>query len=164
MKEYELSASYPKFSRLKPNSYYQGLLQNLYSGVDGEICAVLQYAYFSFNLSTFGNEHAKLFSELVEDELLHAKKLAELIIMLGGDPIFASTQGKWLSGRSVDYIKSVKQMFMLAIELKEKLIIDYKSAIIKIDEMTIKRALEGILHEEESHLIMLKNVYRSFGA
>ena len=163
MKEYELNKehSYPKFSRLKPNSYYQGLLQNLYGGADGEVCAFLQNTYHSFMMSAFGNENSKLFSEMAEEDIFHSKKLAELIIMLVGDPIYASAQGKWLTGRSVDYIKSTRQMFLIAIEQKEKLIIDYKSALLKIDEPVIKKALSSILQDEETHLVKLKNIYRS---
>ena len=75
--------------------------------------------------------------------------------------MFCGTQGVWLGGRAVDYVKGVKQMVGINIEAKEKLVIDYKTTIAKIDELQIKRMLEGILHEEEEHLTKLKAVYRA---
>ena len=152
---------YPKIKGIKNNSYYQGLLQNLYSGGDGEMASFFQLTYQNFILYPFGSEHASTFAQLAEEDLLHAKHLAQAIISLGGDPAFCSTQGVWLSGRVVDYIKGVKQMVGINIEAKEKLVIDYKTTISKIDEIQIKRMLEGILQEEEEHLSKLKSIYRA---
>ena len=162
MKEFFVGESnvYPKIKGIKNNSYYQGLLQNLYAGGDGEMACFFQFTYQSFILSPFGSEHSKLFSEIAEEDLVHAKHLAEGIISLGGDPAFMSTQGVWLSGRVVDYVKGVKQMVGINIEIKEKLIIDYKTTIAKIDELRLRRMLEGILEEEENHLAKLKTIYR----
>lgn len=163
MKEFFVGESnvYPKIKGIKNNSYYQGLLQNLYAGGDGEMASFFQLTYQNFILSPFGSEHASTFARLAEEDLVHAKRLAGAIISIGGDPVFCSTQGVWLGGRAVDYVKGVKQMVGINIEAKEKLVIDYKTTIAKIDELQIKRMLEGILHEEEEHLTKLKAVYRA---
>ncbi len=152
---------YPKIKGIKNNSYYQGLLQNLYAGGDGEMASFLQLSYQNFILSPFGSSHASTFASIAEEDLVHAKELAKAIIMLGGDPAFCSNQGVWLSGRVVDYVKGIKQMVAINIEAKEKSIIDYKTTIAKIEELEIKRMLEGILSEEEGHLLKLKTVYRA---
>ena len=52
-------------------------------------------------------------------------------------------------------------MVGINIEIKEKLIIDYKTTIAKIDELRLRRMLEGILEEEENHLAKLKTIYRA---
>lgn len=163
MKEYQIGtgAAYPKLRQIKQNSYYQGLLQNLYASSDGELYSFMQFTYQSFMLSPFGVAEGNVFASLAEEELLHAKQLAEGIILLGGDPIFCGTQGKWLGGRAVDYVKGLRQMLDLNIEHKEKSIIDYKTTILKIDEPQIKSMLTSILSQEESHLYKLKEIYRS---
>ena len=163
MKEFFVGENnaYSKINGIKHNSYYQGLLQNLYAGNDGEMANFLQLSYQSFILSPFGSSQARVFAEIAEEDLLHAKHLAQAIISLGGDPIFCSTQGKWLGGRVVDYVKGIKQMLGINIEAKEKLIIDYKTTLTKIEEIEIKRMIEGILNEEENHLLKLKSVFRS---
>ena len=155
------SATYPKIKQIKSNSYYQGLLQNLYAGNDGEISSFFQFTYQNFILSPFGNNHASVFSKIASEDLLHAKILAEAVLMLGGDPVFCNNQGKWFGGRAVDYVKGVKQMLDLNIEAKEKHIIDYKTVISKIDEQQIKKMLQGILADEENHLYKLKEIYRA---
>lgn len=97
----------------------------------------------------FGNDYARVFGQMAEDDLFHSELLSETIISLGGNPVYCSCQGKWLGGRQIDYVKSIKQMLELDIELKEKLIIDYKSATSKIDDMKIKKLLGMIVAEEE---------------
>lgn len=152
---------YPKLTHIKHNSYYLGIVQNLFCSSESEIVCFLQFEYQKNLLLPFGNDYARVFGQLADEDLFHSELLSETIISLGGNPIYSSCQGKWLGGRQIDYVKSIKQMLELDIELKEKLIIDYKTAISKIDDMKIKRLLDMIVLEEENACqklkILLKN-------
>ena len=148
-------------SRIKNNCYYLGIVQNLYCGKEGKLASFLQFSYQSNILSPFGDAYSKIFSRFAQDELFHSILLSEIIISLGGDPIFSDNQGRWFSGRWVDYVKDIKQMLMLDIELKEKQIIEYKTAISKIDDTSVKQMLNAILHDEESCCFELKKLKRS---
>ncbi len=150
--------AYPKLARIKHNCYYLGIIQNLYCGKEGEITSFLQFSYQSNLLSPFGNDISKAFARFAQDEIFHSILLSEIIISLGGDPVYADTQGRWFSGRWIDYVKDIKQMLMLDIELKEKQIIEYKSAIAKIDDVSVKQMLKAILKDEESCYLQLKRI------
>lgn len=144
-----LKKTYPKLSRIKHNSYYQGLVQNLYCGKEGEVTLFLQFNYQSNILLPFGDDYAKIFENFANEELFHIQLLAQTIISLGGDPVYCDNQGRWFGGRWIDYIKDIKQMLELNIEMKEKIIIDYKTTISKIDDLSIKQMLNLILRDEE---------------
>lgn len=150
----------PKLNRIKHNDYYSGLVQNLFCGKEGKVASFLQFTYQANILSPFGSSFARLFSNIASDELYHTKLLSEIILSLGGDPVYASNQGMWFGGRWIDYVKDIKQMLFLNIENKEKSIIDYKTTISKIDDMQIKQALEFILKDEVSICKKLKQAYK----
>lgn len=101
------------------------------------------------------------FSKLANDELFHIKLLSEAIVALGGDPVLTDNKGLWLSGRWLDYVKDVKQMLWLNIELKQKTIIDYKTTISKIDDVQVKNVLNLILKDEQEMLNALKEELKS---
>ena len=109
-------------------------------------------------LAPYGSKYGKLFSKLSKDDLFHSSLLSEIILSLGGDPALCDTQGRWISGRWVDYVKNIKQMLLFDIELKEKQIIEYKTAISKIDYVSIKQMLGLIARDKEYALSELKSV------
>lgn len=154
-----LRKSYPKLSRIKHNAYYLGIVQNLFCGKEGKLTSFLQFTYQASILLPFGSEFAKIFSSFANDEYFHQQLLAETIISLGGDPVFCDNQGRWFGGRWIDYVKDIKQMLLLNIEMKEKTIIDFKTAISKIDDPSIKQMLGAILKDDELALAKLKELY-----
>ncbi|MEG1751498.1 MAG: hypothetical protein RR140_00180 [Clostridia bacterium] len=149
-------------SRLKPNAYYCGLIQNLYAGTEGELCTTMQFFYSANILSPFNKNLSSILEQISKTDFLHASMLSDLIIRLGGDPILINNQGKWLSGRSLDYIKDTKQIISLNLELKEKIIIDTRTAIAKIDDIQVKQVLFQILSDEILHRKSLQNLKRVY--
>lgn len=149
---------YPLIKSVCKNSYYAGLLQNLYSGSEGETISFLQLRYHSFILQQFNNRASKILSEIAICELKHQELLAHAIQMCSSDPIFANSQGKWLGGRQIDYVKDTRQILRANLEQKEKSIIDYKLAISKIENNQIKILLTSILSDEENHRLILKKL------
>ena len=149
---------YNKMMWLQPNSFYAELLQDLYAGDSGEIIAFLQFSYQSFLLIPFGEQFGKIFERLANEEFLHTKKLAEAIVMLGGNPIFANSKGKFIGGRTMSQIKDIKGMLIDDIELKEKSLINYKTTILKIENQYLKNLINSIIKEEEYQLASL-NAY-----
>lgn len=154
-------ATYPKLTRIKHNSYYLGIVQNLYCSNESEIVCFLQFEYQKNLLLPFGNDFGRFFGNIAQEDLFHSSLLAEAIISLGGNPVYCDNQGKWLGGRRIDYVKNIKAMLELDIELKEKMIIDYKSAISKIDDIKIKKMLEMIVKDEEACYSKLKELSRN---
>ncbi|MDD4110518.1 MAG: manganese catalase family protein [Clostridia bacterium] len=149
---------YPKVRDYCKNSYYSGILQNLYSGSEGETAVFLQFRYHSYILDRFNEDLSQLLRAISFDDLKHQELLANAIQMTSSDPKYCNSEGKWLGGRQIDYIKETRQVLALNLELKEKTVIDYKIAISKIDNQQIKELLSAILADEEKHRLLLKQL------
>lgn len=152
---------YPKIKGFCKNAYYAGLLQNLYAGTESETVLFLQFRYQSYILSQFNEQISRVLNDVALCELKHQELLAHAIQITGGDPIFACSQGKWLGGRQIDYIKDTKSILQINLEAKEKSIIDYKLAISKIDNTQIKLLLTAILSDEENHRLIFKKLLKN---
>lgn len=153
-----INKDYPKIKSLCKNSYYSGILQNLYAGSEGEVVLFLQLRYHSYILDNFNEQLSKVLQEISLDDLKHQELLANAIQMTSGDPIYCNSESKWLGGRQIDYIKDTVQILKLNLEAKEKTVIDYKIAISKIENQQIKLLLSSIVTDEQSHCKMLKDM------
>ncbi len=152
------NASYPALKKQNANSYYLGLIQNLYAGSEGELASFLQTSYQSALL--YEQEDICLsLQKIAEQDKKHMQLLSHAIIMLGGTPKYFNAQNKWFSTREIDYVQSLKQIVSLDIEMKEKSILDYKSTIQKVSSLDLKATLTRILQDENNHLGILKNIY-----
>lgn len=140
---------------IKPNGYYEGIIKGLYSGNEGEVLTFLQEMYQANMVYPFEKEQYEFLKKLYEDDIEHSHRLAEILVLMGADPKLLNTQNVWLSGKSIDYVKSYKQMLYTNLELKEKTIIDYKTAINKISDSNINLILELNLEDEILHKQML---------
>ncbi len=152
---------YPQVKNYCKNSYYSGILQNLFAGSEGEIITFLQLQYHANIIKNFHPKIADLLNEISLTDLKHQQLLSNAIQMTYGNPIYANSQAKWIGGRQIDYLKDTKQIILTNIELKEKAIIDYKMAISKIENIQIKLLLNSILNDEENHRLILKKLLKS---
>ena len=152
---------YPAVKNPCKNSYYCGLLQNLFAGSEGEVLTFLQFQYHANILRPFNEKISNVLNEISLTDLKHQQLLAEAIQKTYGNPVYANSQAKFISGKQIDYIKDTKQILQLNIEAKEKMIIDYKLAISKIENIQIKLLLSAILADEENHRLILKKLLRS---
>lgn len=149
---------YPTIRNFSNNSYYAGILQNLYAGSEGEVVTFLQLRYHTYTLSRFNFALSETLNKIAADDLKHQELLAHAIQMTSGDPLYSNSEGKWIGGRQIDYVKDTKQILVLNLESKEKAIIDYKLAISKIENAQIKALLSAILVDEENHRTQLKKL------
>lgn len=156
-----LGRNYPIVKSYCKNSYYSGILQNLYAGSEGEVVLFLQLCYHANVLKNFNSKISSILEEISMCDLKHQQLLASAIEKTYGNPIYATSTGKWIGGRQIDYVKSVKQILIVNLEAKEKSIIDYKIAISKIDNVQIKLLLGAILADEENHRLILKKLLNS---
>ncbi len=140
---------------IKPNGYYEGIVKGLYAGNEGEVLTFLQEMYQSNIVFPFEKEQYEFLRKLCEDDIEHAKRLSEILVLMGSDPKLINTQNVWISGKSIDYVKSYKQILYTNLELKEKVIIDYKTAINKISDNNINLILSLNLEDELLHKQMI---------
>lgn len=140
---------------IKPNGYYEGIVKNLYGGTEGEVLTFLQESYQANLVFPFEKDQYEFLNHLAKDDQEHFKRLAQILVVMGGDPKYITAQNIWISGKNVDYVKSFKQMLYMNLELKEKIIIDYKTAISKIEDKNINLILSLNLEDEILHKNML---------
>jgi len=140
---------------IKPNGYYEGLVTNLYAGNEGEVLTFMQEMYQANIVFPFEKDQYEFLKKLYEDDILHTERLAEILVLMGGDPKYLNIKNMWISGKSVDYVKSYKQMLYTNLELKEKTIIDYKTTINKINDSNINLILSLNLEDEIMHKNMI---------
>lgn len=140
---------------IKPNGYYEGLVTNLYAGNEGEVLTFMQEMYQANIVFPFEKEQYEFLKKLYQDDIIHTERLSEILVLMGGDPKYLNIQNMWISGKSVDYVKSYKQILYTNLELKEKTIIDYKTTINKINDSNINLILSLNLEDEILHKNMI---------
>lgn len=144
---------------IKPNSYYEGLLQNLYAGSQGCFVAFMQF-FYQYNQSVIEKkELCDCFEKLYENELNNCQILSQLLIKIGGDNKYFSSARKFLSGYNVDYLKNFSKIFSFDIEFLEINIIEIKNLIEKIEDKKIKFQLKIILENKKESLKILKEQF-----
>ena len=141
------------------NSYYEGLLQDLFCGKDGFFTVFMHFFYQKNQIFEYYPDFYKDFCEVLDFELKACSRLCELIIELGGDAKFYSSTKKYLSGSGVDYVKNLHAILELDIELVEKGRIDLKNVYSKVENANLRASLNEILILKNEELNILKNAY-----
>lgn len=139
---------------ISKNLYQAKLLKNLFNSSFGEVFLHLQFAYYSSVLSDFDNNFYDVFNIICNEDFLHEQKLANLIKILGDNPVFNFENYNF----EIKYFKSIKQILLQSLELKEKIIIEYKFAVKKIQNNIIKKELNLIICDEEKHRQILRKM------
>ena len=115
----------------------------------------MQEMYQANFVYPFEKEQYQFLKQLFDDDVLHANRLCQIIVLMGGDPKYLNINNMWISGKNVDYVKSYKQILYTNLELKEKTIIDYKTTINKISDSNINLILSLNLEDEILHKNMI---------
>lgn len=144
---------------IKINSYYEGLIQNLYAGCQGCFVAFMQFFYQHNQSIVFEPKLSDCLKILYEKELENCKLLSELLLKMGGDNKYFSSGRKFLSGYNVDYVKNFSKIFSSDIEFLEINIIEIKNLIQKIDNTKIKIQLKIVLENKKNSLKILKEQF-----
>lgn len=142
---------------LTKNSYYEGLLQDLFCGNDGFFTIFLHFFYQFNQFLVYNNNFSSIFKFVYMKELENCEVVSNLLVLMGGDAKFYSSNKKFISGSGIDYVKNLKSAFELDIELVEKSLIDVKNALVKIDNTKIKEKLRIVIKNKEEELDKLKN-------
>ena len=141
------------------NSYYQGLVQNYYSGKNGCFNAFMNFFYQFEQSLIFNKNLIDMFEKLYKLELENCIILSQILLKNGVDCKFLSGQKKFLSGCDVEYTKSFSQMFLNDIEMLEVGVIEVKNLILKIKNLNARAEFGKILKNKKTELKMLRENY-----
>ena len=155
--KYKFSDKLPEVKILEPNVKDAYILQGDYAGINGETTAILTYVYQSYVVRPFDEEIAEVLENIAVVEMTHHKTLGDLIISLGGDPIYAY-QGRFWTGKNVCYNKNLKEMLISNIKAEEDAIAGYEYSIDRICTEGIDELLGVIIEDERLHIKAFKEI------
>lgn len=141
------------------NSYYMGLIQNLYGGSKGCFVAFMQFFYQYNQSKVFDAKYQECFKKLYEIEIENCEILSELLLRMGGENKFYSSSFKFVSAQSVDYVQNFEKMFFSDIEFLEIGVADLKSVTSKIENLEIRKRLSRVLQNKKASLKILRENY-----
>lgn len=147
---------------IKSNSYYEGLIQNLYGGAEGCFSAFMHFFYQHNQCEVFYPEYSCCFEKIYQLELENCEFLSKVLLRMAGDNKYYSSSKKFLSGYNIDYVKNLDKIFLLDIEFLELNVIEIKNLICKIDDLEIKKMLKKVLENKKNSLKIVKENYLQF--
>jgi len=163
--KYRAPGPYPEIKVTSPNLTYAEILMDDYAGVVSEFTAINQYLYHHYFFEVIDEELGEILEGTSINEMYHLEILAELILLLGGDPKFRgseSTQGRYWSGGYVQYGHTICEQLDLDIQAELDAIKNYVEHIQLIDDPNIKAILRRIIKDEEVHLRLFEEQKKRF--
>lgn len=155
--EYQAKIDFPKIEITKPNLRDAGILQVSLAGMKSETTSILSYLYQSYVIEPFDEDIAGLLKKIAKVEMHHQDLLSTMITALGGDPIMAS-QGRFWTGKYINYTNNLKEILSMNIEAEEQAIEYYRYSIERICTESVKEVLACIIEDELVHINAFKEV------
>lgn len=153
---------YPNIDDLCPDRRTAYLLSPTYAGNNGELTAILQYAYHENFFEKYGAfEVATTIKEIAICEMFHLKLLAKALINLGAPPVYTTTafnKYAFYTTATVSRTTKPKQMLLDEISGEMQAITAYEEVIQNIDNEPVKELIMRIKLDEELHLTTLKEL------
>ncbi|MDA8234386.1 MAG: manganese catalase family protein [Clostridia bacterium] len=141
---------YPLVKVLAENPFYANLLLEDYGGLVSEFTAIAQYSYNHF--VTDEEEVGELMECVSITEMHHLELLGETIKMLGGDPKYVNSRGKFWNADYVYYGKGAYEILTSAIASEKEAIEQYRRHQQVIVDPHIVNLLERIIKDEIRHI------------
>jgi bacterioferritin len=127
---------------------YEKSIELLNTAIADELGAIHQYMYFHFRLDDLGyNPLAALLKQTAIEEMLHAERVAERILFLGGEV-------EMVVGREVEKIHEAKEMLAKAKSLEQEAIAMYNDFALQAAQHAdsgTKKLFEDLVADEERH-------------
>ncbi|MBQ8404704.1 MAG: demethoxyubiquinone hydroxylase family protein [Clostridia bacterium] len=157
----EYDAPYPEIRVERKNPNYARMLSLAYAGPDSELTTILSYLYG--NKVCTGKMPASLSDMLkyiAKVEMRHLDMLGELIMLLGGDPRFASGPRchVGINTAMLNYQTDTAMVLRNAIAGEEGAVRLYNELIRAIDDRYIREILKRIIKDEEHHIKLFREM------
>ncbi len=121
---------------------------HLNAAIADELAAIHQYMYFHFRLADLGYAPlANLLKQTAIEEMLHAERIAERILFLGGEV-------EMVVGRDVQKIHEPTEMLKRAMQLEQESIAMYNRFALECGaraDSASKKLFEDLVAAEEVH-------------
>lgn len=157
-----LDLPYPPTRVREKNRSYAALLSVDYCGSVSELTAIAQYINDQNRMSCDHCPQANVILQIAIAEMIHLRKLGELIYLLGGEVEFVAKcqngrQKAW-TAEYLDPQDDIRQMLLQAIDSEKDAISQYRMHIGKICDDYVSAVLERIILDEEYHIMLLQTL------
>ncbi len=154
-------APYPSLDGLSNDPLSARILSTAYATPSGELNAVLQYIYHSFNFAAEGDAtRAELLKSIAIAEMIHIDLLGTAMINLGTQPVyscFPPAKYNFYSTKFVAYSRSLRNMIEDDIMGEKHAIYGYERMLPHLKNKTLIELIERIIEDEKLHVEALKN-------
>ena len=158
---YADASPWPVLTVQGPNLHDAALLAEDYAGADGEMTAALQYIYHHTVTKKYPDV-AEAMEKISVIEMMHMEKLANAILLLGGDPRFAARESIWSAG-SVRYGGSLAEALHLDLAAEYTAIRNYQAHLRAARDPAIGELLARIVRDEEVHVRCFQTLLAKYG-
>ena len=148
-----LTMPWPEVGALRPDRALVRALFGVYAGAHGELTAVSQYFYNSLTADQ-GDGLADLFASVARNEMVHLKKLGQLIGRYGGDPRlvgFAGGRAHWWSAGALRYGQGREKMLRQAVAGEREAVRAYRQLAARMEPQP-RALIERIIQDEQHHI------------
>lgn len=133
------------------------MLMPSYSGVAGELTAILTYAFQSY-ITLKLQDVKEALEKVAQVEMHHHELLGTTITKLGGFPVMGA-RNYW-NGSFVNYTLDPKKFLAQNIIAEENAIRNYERTILNITSPQVKTLLERIILDEQVHIEDFKELLK----
>ena len=156
--EVKINKPYPELVNIQEDANTVAILKNLANSRVGELGAILQYTYQSVIADKTYEQIAEIFEEIGVVEMMHLDMLMHAISLFGGVPKYDDSQGVFFNTVNMLYPLKLKEMLDLNIKGETLAIENYKMAIPRVQNQSLKMLFERIIEDEERHLSIFKKI------
>ncbi|MBC8571172.1 ferritin-like domain-containing protein [Zongyangia hominis] len=156
---------YPPIRVEKPNRRYAQMLSVDMASAKSEMTSITQYVYHSWVLHGTYGEAAHTLDRIAMVEMRHLDILGQLIVLLGGDPVYQSTRQNrrivW-NGAMVTYRKRFTQAIQDDIALEQAAIDLYTRQAAAILDPYVSTIIRRIIQDELIHLKIFRSLLEEY--
>lgn len=149
---------YPEITNATDDIQTVAILKNLANTRSGELRAVLQYVYQSVISDKIDEDIATIFEEIGIVEMMHLDMLMHAITSFGGTPDYVDSQRNFFNSGMVNYATKLKEMLDNNIQGETLAIENYRQAIQKVNNKSLKDLFARIIEDEQRHVEIFKTI------
>ena len=154
----KIDKPYPEITNANDSPQVVAIIKNLANTRAGELRAVLQYVYQSVVADSVEEEIATIFEEIGIVEMMHLDMLMHTITEFGGIPEYNDSQRNFFNANVVNYTTKLSEMLDNNIQGESLAIENYKQAIMRVDNQSLKDLFARIIEDEEQHIRVFKKI------
>lgn len=150
---------YPSIQVREQNVRYANLLSVDYCGSVSEMTAITQYINDESRLSREYCQMAQTILGIAMAEMIHLQKLAQLILLLGGNVDYVARyrdgQQRMWTPQYVTMADNVGKLLQSGIESEKAAINQYRAHMKMIGDTNVNAVIARIIKDEEYHIMLL---------